>query len=161
VVKLHGIQNYKSNSDSSSNASSDKLTCMSNYCSSNSKVISCRRSFLLQYFDESITASLNDNGSSCCDLCQSAYAHTSAFRKASTASSGGSDGWISTTQTNTSEIPLEGSIECEKIDLGHEVLLFLRAVQECGGYFGLSAAVGIVTGSKDKSLHKISGVFNI
>ena len=32
-----------------------------------------------------------------------------------------------------------------------------RAVQECGGYFGLSAAVGVVTGSKDKVLHKIPG----
>jgi len=150
MVKLHGIQNFRSsNSNAASSASSDKLTCMSNYCSSNGKVITCRRSFLLKYFDDCSISPSYMKEKDCCDLCQTHAAQAAA-------SVASAEGWISSSRSDAQEVSADLATN-GPYDLGHEVLLFLRAVQECGGYFGLSAAVGLVIGSKDKSLQKIPG----
>ena len=149
MVKLHSIQNYKFSGNNNENDS--KLSAISNYCSSNANVVQCRRRFLLNYFDDNTLAQGNfPIGTNCCDLCENAEAHADKYKTVvSSKPHHENNAWLNKSESIQSTI--------EDADLGHEILLFLHAVKECGGYFGLSAPVGVVTGSKEKSLHRIPG----
>lgn len=138
LVKLHGIQNYRASAAcSSSSNSSDKLTCMSNYCSSNPNIIQCRRTFLLSYFDETTPrCELKAEGLHCCDLCQAAESQAQATAVAtagqcsedSSVGRGGLSGWISSSHGDPQNMGVDQQ-GTKHVDLGHEILLFLRAVQ--------------------------------
>ena len=93
---------------------------------------------MLSYFDDAARSPLNAKGIHCCDLCQVAEAQaTTAAAAASTTAStrlldsagsalaGEEAGWISSSRSAPSPVQLEGGV----VDLGHEILLFLRAVQ--------------------------------
>lgn len=145
-MKLHGIQSHRS-SARSGGSNADKLMIMSNYCSSNPTIIQCRRRYLLDYFGDSLQSPLSIDGIDCCDLCQKKEANKVATNSSSPCEG---VGWV----TRNGACDLSAFTD---VDLSHEILLLLRAVQECGGYFGLNATVGLVVGSRDKSLQKIPG----
>lgn len=113
----------------------------------------CRRLFLLDYFSEHPTFSMNnvgcgsvgnsDNGRDilqaqrppqqhCCDVCDA--------KRWPRSSNGSSSG--------------EGTV-IAPLEVGFEIKILLETVREWGGIFGLGVIIGLLVGSREKSLSRI------
>ena len=143
AIRLHGIKLQGGSATAEAERQlRNRIAQMEMYCSKNRSLVSCRRSYLLRHFGEVLEGG-GARIAACCDLC-------TAAREEEMSSAITGDGWVAKDSIHTTP--------STKTDLGGEVLMLLRAVEDCGQHFALSTPIAILSGTKDQTvLQKVRG----